>query len=352
MNVPTLNQPDVLLITADPRNAEAPLAALQAPITPIEQHYVRDHFTIPQHDGTLAINGAVDHPLLLTLADLRALPATELNVTLECAGNGRLGFHPFPGGEPWSWTAVSTAVWTGVPLPLILAQAQLRPEGHTILFEGADHGRFHDGPDISYVRTLTRTEIEHHGKDILLAYAMNEKPLTPDHGAPFRLIVPGWYGMASVKWLRQIRVLSTPYEGEFQTHTYVYDWPDGTREPVTTMRVRALITDPMPEAVLTKGRHIIRGKAWSGNGVVTTVEVSIDSGTTWQPALLATAGSPYAWQEWTFEWNITAVGRHLICVRAYDSTGAVQPDLPSWNTQGYGNNAIQPLIVEVTEAGN
>ena len=127
MDIVTPKQPGVVVVTADPFNAEAPLRALQAPITPVEQHYVRGHFAAPRHSGTLTVDGLVGHPLRLTLADLRALPSTTLSVTLECAGNGRLGLQPLPKGEPWGWAAVSTATWTGVPLQTLLVSPKGRP---------------------------------------------------------------------------------------------------------------------------------------------------------------------------------------------------------------------------------
>ena len=347
MDISAPKRSGVLLVTAEPFNAEAPLMALQAPITPVEQHYVRSHFSVPQHDGTLIVGGSVNRPLRLTLADLRALPASTLSVTLECAGNGRLGFQPLPRGEPWSWTAVSTAVWTGVPLEVLLAQAQPRPEGCAVLFEGADHGPFQGGPDISYTRALTCTEVERMGTEILVAYEMNREPLPPDHGAPLRLVVPGWYGMASVKWLQRIWVSTDPYQGKFQTDSYVYYWPDGTRQPVTKMGVRALVTDPAPGEVLARGTNMIQGKAWSGTGMVKAVEISIDGEEPWRQAQLAASVSPHAWQAWTFEWTAAAAGRHSIRARASDSSGATQPDRPLWNRLGYGNHAVQPHLVDV-----
>ena len=347
MDIVTPKQPGVVVVTADPFNAEAPLRALQAPITPVEQHYVRSHFAAPRHPGTLTIDGLVSHPLRLTLADLRALPSTTLSVTLECAGNGRLGLQPLPKGEPWGWAAVSTATWTGVPLQTLLAQAQPQPEGQTILFEGADHGPFQGGPDIGYARSLTGAEAERMGADIVLAYEMNGEPLPPEHGAPLRLVVPGWYAMASVKWLQRIRVIPDAFQGQFQTESYVYRWPDGSLQPVTTMQVRALVTAPSPGDTLTRGQHTIQGQAWSGAGAVTSVEVSIDGAESWRPATLAEAVSPHAWQGWTFAWNATAAGRHSIRVRASDSSGATQPDRPAWNTMGYSNNAVQVHLVDV-----
>lgn len=340
-------QAGLLPITGEPFNAESPPKALQAPITAIEHHFVRSHFPVPRHTGVLAVDGAVERPLRLTPDDLRAWPAATLSVTLECAGNGRLGFRPLPGGEPWGWTTVGTAAWTGVPLQTVLLWAGVRPEGAFVLFEGADHGHVQSSPDIHYTRSLALEEIERLGESILLAYEMNGEPLTLHHGAPVRLVVPGWYGMASVKWLQRISVTSDPYTGEFQTHSYVYRWPDGSAEPVTMTRVRSLITHPAPGTVLSQGMYTIRGKAWSGNGTVTAVQVNVDGGADWLPALLATSDNPYAWQEWTCDWNVTRAGRHVLCARAFDSTGTVQPEVPAWNERGYGNNAIQPLIVDV-----
>lgn len=348
MDITTPRRPDMVLLTAEPLNAEAPLRALQAPITPAEQHYVRSHFTTtPRHPGTLTIEGAVDHPLRLTVAEVQALPAATLTVTLECTGNGRLGFQPLPKGEPWGWAAVSTAAWTGVPLQTLLARAQPRPDGRTIVFEGADHGSYEGSPDISYARALTREDVERLGADVLLAYEMNGQPIPPEHGAPLRLVVPGWYGMASVKWVQRIRVIPDEFKGEFQTRSYVYHWPDGTSQPVQEIQVRALVTDPIPGETLPRGKHIIRGWAWSGMGTVTGVEVSIGGAAPWQPAQLAPPASSHAWQAWTFEWDASEPGRHSIRARASDSSGATQPDRPAWNKLGYGNNAVQVCLVDV-----
>jgi DMSO/TMAO reductase YedYZ molybdopterin-dependent catalytic subunit len=234
-----------------------------------------------------------------------------------------------------------------VPVREVLARAVVSPDGTSVVCEGADHGPFEDAPDVRYARSLSVTDLERRGGEILLAYAMNGEPLTPDHGAPMRLIVPGWYAMASVKWLRSLRVIPGSFEGAFQTDQYVYRWPDGSHEQVTGMRVRSLITDPIPGSVVGQGRRTIRGKAWSGGGTVSGVEVAIDGEEAWQPASLKTPAGPYAWQEWTFDWVAPSVGRHLICARARDSSGAAQPDVAPPNALGYGNNAIQPVVVDV-----
>lgn len=337
----------LVMVKGEPFNAESALAGLREPVTPTPLHYVRSNFALPDHDGRLAIGGAVATPLTLTLDDLRALPATTLTVTLECAGNGRVGLMPLPTGEPWTGQAVGTATWTGVLLHEVLARAEPLAGGVEVAFEGADHGEYKGGPDIHFVRSLALDRARDPRMQALIAYAMNGEPLTPDHGAPFRLLVPGWYGMAAVKWLARITVLTAPYEGQFQTKSYMYEWLDREREPVTTMRVKALIADPAHGDTLPSGPYTVRGRAWSGTGPVTKVEVSVDGAGEWQPARLEPPAGPYQWQEWSFDWQASGVGRHVLRARATDAAGNVQPDTPPWNRLGYGNNAVQVLVLDV-----
>ncbi len=342
-----LDRSGLVMVRGEPFNAETPLHALREPLTPTALHYVRSNFALPGHDGSLTIEGAVERPLMLTVEELRAMPAVTLPVTLECAGNGRVGLMPLPTGEPWTGGAVATATWTGVPLRAVLERAAPRPAGVEVAFEGADHGHYKGGPDIHFARSLPLAWALRPDSPALLAYAMNGEPLNLDHGAPLRLLVPGWYGMASVKWLARIAVLTEPYEGQFQTRSYVYEWPDRDREPVTTMHPRAMITDPAPGDRLSRGPYTVRGKAWSGAGPVTAVEVSVDGAGEWQPAQLAPPAAPYRWQEWSFEWPGAEIGRHVLRARATDATGATQPDTPPWNRLGYGNNAVQVVVVDV-----
>ena len=222
------------MIHAQPFNAEAPPEALEGDITPTALHYVRSNFPVPEHDGTLEIAGAVENPLTLTLDDLRALPPVERVVTLECAGNGRLAMRPLPAGEPWGDYAVSTARWKGALLHEILKRAKPHPTGVEVRFAGTDHGSYIlnpvlkniDASDLSFERSLTLVHAADPSAEILIAYEMNEEPLNPDHGSPFRLIVPHWYGVASVKWLKHIEILTTPFHGEFETGHYMYQWND------------------------------------------------------------------------------------------------------------------------------
>ncbi len=342
------------MINQSPFNAEAPPGALAAEITPTELHYVRSNFAVPVHDGVLEIGGAVGNPIRLTLDDLRAMPAVERAVTLECAGNGRLEVRPLPVGEPWGDNAVSTARWKGVLLHEVLALAQPAAEGVEVLFRGADSGAYHlssvlaatDESSLVFERSLALDLATDPAAEILIAYEMNGQPLPPDHGAPFRIIVPRWYAVASVKWVHRIEVLTEPFSGEFQTGHYIFEWPDRPHEPVTLMRVRARVTDPAPSSTIAAGTYTIRGKAWSGTGPVTNVELSFAGESQWQPAVLEPPKGPYQWQEWSFDWN-AEVGRHSIRARATDAGGNVQPDVPVWNRLGYGNNAVEVSYVDV-----
>lgn len=337
----------LVMVKAEPFNAETPMEGIRAEITPTPLHYVRSNFPLPTHPGTLTVGGAVEHPLTLTVDEVRAMPATTLTVTLECAGNGRLGLMPLPTGEPWAGNAVGTARWTGVPLHLILARAAPRADGVEVSFEGADHGPYKGGPDIPFGRALALDRATDPASDALIAWAMNDAPLNADHGAPLRLLVPGWYGMASVKWLTKIAVVTAPYVGQFQTTSYQYEWPDRAREAVTAMRPRAMFTDPAPGDTLPRGPHTVRGKAWSGGGPITAVEVSVDGAGEWRPAQVAPPAGSYQWQEWRFAWEGGEPGRHVLRARATDAAGNRQPDSPPWNRLGYGNNAVQVLAFDV-----
>ena len=347
------NRAALAMIKEEPFNAEAPHSALAARITTTEDHYVRSNFPLPAHNGTFEVGGAVDNPLTLGLADLRALPAVEHAVTLECAGNGRLDMRPLPTGEPWGGYAVSTAVWKGARLADVLARAQPHADGVELRCDGADHGKYHlssilgsDDGDLTFVRSLPLAHAADPATEIMIAYEMNGEPLEEDHGAPFRLVVPHWYAVASVKWLKRLDVLTEPFHGEFQTGHYIYQWPDREFEPVTTMQVRARITDPAPASTIPAGAYTIRGKAWSGNGAITEVGLSFTGESEWSAAVLEPPAGPYQWQEWSYEWEATP-GRHSLRARATDAAGNVQPEVPPWNRLGYGNNAIELSYVEV-----
>lgn len=340
----------LVVVKQEPFNAEAPLAALADDPTPVDHFYVRSHFAVPRLDTAdwhLEVGGAVAHPVRLSFADIQALPARTLSVTMECAGNDRIGFAPLPKGEPWGPGAVSTGRWRGAGLRDVLDRAGLAPEAVEVLFTSADHGTLEGQTEArSFERSLPRAQAL--DPDVLLAYELNGAALPPAHGGPVRLLVPGWYGMASVKWLARITGLETPFAGFFQKDRYVLEWPDRAEpEPLGAMPVKALITAPLNGARLDLSCHMITGLAWSGAGPITGVEVSVAGDGPWQRARLLGTPPPYTWQRWEFDWEPARQGRHVLRARATDAAGRRQPDVAPWNRLGYMNNAIGVVIVDV-----
>ena len=333
------------------RNHSMPLEALHYPITPIGLHYLLIHFDIPVVDaGTweLAIGGLVKRPLRLSLDDIKSRPQTTIAVTLECAGNGRARLTPRPMSQPWLGEAVGTAEWTGTPLGPILAEAGLREGAREVVFTGLDRG-VQGGIDQLYERSLPLSDVQR--PEVMLVHAINGQPLPPQHGFPVRLIVPGWYGMTHVKWLRSITLADAPFEGYQQARAYHYRVNDlSAGDPVTRMLPRALMVPPgVPDFMsrmrfVRPGTHAIEGRAWSGLGTVTRVEFSDDGGGTWAPVELGSAISPFAWRGWRHHWKAEP-GEHELCVRATDSQGNFQPDAQAWNLEGVQNNAIQRVRV-------
>lgn len=334
----------------DPLNREMPLGSLADPITPTARFYRRSNFAVPRLDaGTwrLRVEGEVARPLSIPLSRLAALPRETVAVTLECAGNGRSLMDPVPPGTPWGLGAVSTAEFTGVRLRDVLALAGPTPAAVEVLFEGADRGRADPGEEEApFARSLP---VDAAGEDALLAWGMNGAPLPAEHGFPLRLVVPGWYGMASVKWLVAVRVLAAPYRGAFQTDRYVYRGEAGTppETPVTRMRVRSLIASPSDGAAVPLGPVDVLGAAWSGYAPVERVDVSFDGGASWAAAALGTPPSPHAATPWRLAWLPPRRGEYRLAARATDAAGNVQPAEPVANALGYGNNCIQRLRLSV-----
>ena len=201
----------------------------------------------------------------------------------------------------------------------MLRRARPAADGLEVRFDGADHGPYHLNPvlaetdrsELRFERSLSLAHATDPSAEILIAYEMNGEPLLPDHGAPFRLIVPHWYAVASVKWLQRIDVLTEPYAGEFQTGHYIYQWAEREHERVTLMRVRARITDPAPGATISAGEYTVRGKAWSGTGPITDVDVSFTGDGEWHPAKVEPPTGPYHWQDWSLQWDASQIGRTL-----------------------------------------
>jgi DMSO/TMAO reductase YedYZ molybdopterin-dependent catalytic subunit len=336
---------------SDPLNCEIPVAGLiAAAAMPTAHHYVRNHFRIPSLDPAswrLTVAGLVEHPLTLSLDDLRGMPSQSLGVTLECAGNGRSTLRPPVEGEPWGLGAVSTAEWTGVPLSEVLNRAGVKPTATELIFRGADGGTIGGHSGITrFERSLTLDEIRDFQP--LLAFAMNGEPLPVEHGFPLRVVVPRWYGVASVKWLTEIDVTDVTFRGYFQHERYFYEWDDKhrPREPVTIQRVRALITEPRPNQQIERGNLTLRGVAWSGAAPIARVEVSAVDGS-WEEAHLIGKPMRYSWQWWELARRAEHPGTVTIRVRATDAAGRTQPEQPEWNRLGYGANAIQEVTVQI-----
>ncbi len=335
------------------RNHAMPLEALRYDLTPVGLHYVLVHYDIPMVKAEtfrLRIEGHVDHPTELTLTDIAARPQVEATVTLECAGNGRALLDPRPVSQPWLDGAIGTARWSGTPLAPLLEEAGLRPGAVAVAFAGLDHG-LEGGEEQDYERGLSLDEALR--PDLLLATEMNGAPLPPQHGFPLRLVVPGWYGMTSVKWLTRIRVLDAPFDG-YQNRNG-YRWKTSEDEPgipVERIQVRSLMAPPGYPSFLPRERHLppgpvtLEGRAWSGQGEIVRVEVSTDGGATWTDADLGPMPEPNAWRAWTFAWEATT-GGHILCSRATDMSGATQPMQAPWNVGGYANNAVQRTVVTV-----
>jgi len=325
------------------RNHGFPLEMLREPLTPTGLHYLLIHFDIPAIDASswrLQIGDAV-----FTLSELQARERMTLPVTLECAGNGRALLEgERAASQPWLVEAVGTAEWTGTPLAPLLRETGLAEGAAEIVFTGADRG-VQGGVEHVYERALSLDDAMR--DEVLLAYEMNGEPLPAQHGFPLRLVVPGWYGMTHVKWLQRIAAVAEPFAGWQQAEAYLID-----DVPVQRMLPRSLLVPPGIPDFLTRerfadpGRQTITGRAWSGHGEITRVEVSDDGGTTWTDAQLDPPLGEFAWRGWRLDWDATP-GEHELCCRATDSAGNSQPLTATWNHGGYCNNAVQRVRVKV-----
>ncbi|MEJ7585238.1 MAG: molybdopterin-dependent oxidoreductase [Acidimicrobiales bacterium] len=352
--LPVVNEVDAGLVVhrMDPLNCETSIPALiGGVVVPNARFYVRNHFETPTLDPDtwrLEVSGLVERPLTLTMRDLQNMRSQTLVATLECAGNGRSTFDPAVPGEQWQFGAVSTAEWSGVPLVEVLDRAGTAASAREVLFRGADGGSV-EGSDepVRFERSLTLDDARE--SDALLAYAMNGEPLPVQHGYPLRVIVPGWYSVTSVKWLTDIEVIGSTFEGFFQADRYVYEWQrDGevVREPVRLQHVRSLITEPTEGDDVVAGEVAIRGVAWSGVAPIAGVDVSIGD-RPWQPAQLIGARRRHSWQWWELLTRLDEPGPTTLRARASDLAGRTQPEEPEWNRLGYGGNAIQVVPIRL-----
>jgi sulfane dehydrogenase subunit SoxC len=336
------------------RNHGLPLEALRYPVTPAGLHYVLTHYDIPAVDPVswrLGVTGDVRREVSLTLDEIRARPFVRRPVTMECAGNGRALLTPHVVSQPWLLEAVGTAEWGGTQLRPLLEEAGIGDGAEEVLFTGLDRG-LEGETEQSFERSLTLSEALR--EDVLLAYEMNGQPLPPQHGFPLRLVVPGWYGMASVKWLERITVLDRPFDGFQQRQGYrLRQAEEDEGEPLGRMLPRALMVPPgIPEflsreRVVDQRPCVLEGRAWSGHGPIAAVGVSADSGATWDDAELAGQDEPSSWTAWRYLWEPPSPGEYELACRARDAAGNEQPVEPTWNLGGYANNAVQRIKVRV-----
>jgi DMSO/TMAO reductase YedYZ molybdopterin-dependent catalytic subunit len=345
---PTYSEREVGLAN---RNSGTLLETLHEDVTPVGAHYLLNHFDIPRVETAdnwqLSLHGCFEKPQTVLWSQLHALPRITQRVTLECAGNGRRLIEPRWPSQPWGVEAVGTADWTGVPLSSVLALASPDDNCREIVFHGSDVGV--DGGKIhNFARSLSVDKAMH--KEVMLAFEMNGQPLAPQHGFPLRLIVPGWYGMASVKWLSAIEGIDHGFQGHQQVGTYVYREQAGDEgTPVTEIRVRSLLVPPgIPDwstrrRLVKPGRIKITGRAWCGGGVP-VARVALGANDHWVEATLHPSTSPYAWRRWEAEWEATE-GHHLLRCRATDANGNEQPLNAKWDMAGFGNNSVQQVEI-------
>lgn len=334
-----------------PENQETPISFVDSPQVPHTLFYRRNHFaypSLPQSNYWLPVGGMVEKPFLFSMNDLLRMPSKTIQAVLECSGNKRDFFRPKVFGEQWKRGAISQGQWKGVPLRHLLELAGIKDGAKEVVVEGYDFGPRTDlDKDYSFMRSLPLDKALH--PDTLLAYEYNNQPIPFKHGYPLRLIVPQWYAVASVKWVKQISVIDTSFKGPFQTIDYVY-YPhkedDRNAFPVTTLNVNSSIQYPLEYEILNTGVHLIKGIAWTGQGKITKVEISTDKGESWEAAKVEQQ-SDYRWFTWSYKWKVQEKGEYTLMSRSTDSHGRVQPETAFWNRKGYGYNAIDQIKVKV-----
>lgn len=337
-----------------PHDLETPAAALDAELTPNDAFFVRSHFGPAIFDPQrwrLEVGGLVDQPLSLSLAELERLPRVTVTAVLQCAGNGRALYRPRVPGAQWERGALGQARWTGVRLGDVLARAGVRPDGKFVRLGGGERPPMPQTP--AFARSLPLAKALHPAT--LLAFAMNGAPLSTLHGAPLRAVVPGWVGDDWVKWLRSVRVEAAEDPGFYMRTGYRMPEPAVTpgqapapeqMRVMTSLVVKSLITRPVTGARLAAAPTTIAGVAFAGERSVRSVEVSLDGGARWQPAVLDPPRGLGAWQRWQLAWT-PSPGRHRLLARAVDESGAAQPERAAWNPGGYLWNGWDVVECEV-----
>ena len=350
---PDMKGSDRRFITRSPENSETPIEAFRNWITPNDQFYVRNHFDDPDMEDpawTLRIEGCVDRDLSYSKEDLDAMVQSSLVATLECAGNGRSFLEGRAPGVQWGAGAVGNAEWSGVEVRALLEPAGIQDKALEVVFEGSDSGvdSESDGA-VRFARSLPLDMATH--PDTLVALRMNGEALSKEHGYPARLVVPGWYGVASVKWLRALRVVSEPFRGYFQTTRYTVKRKSasGLSDDVVGMMLpKSEITRPRQGDTLALGTHLVEGVAWAGPEAVAAVELSCDGGDSWHRAEFVSPQRRYTWTHWRVEWEASQPGAYKLLSRAISASGEIQPVRHNPLHGGYHINFSRPLEVKVS----
>lgn len=356
--------PKLIVHTTDPVNAEPPLDKLQDHfITPLPLYYIRNHGPVPDIDPekyTLEVNGLVKKNLLLSLHDIKTkFTKHTVMATLQCAGNRRnqmIEFKEVPNEVPWQEGAIGNATWSGAPLKEILQSAGITTQAKYVAFMGADEV-IRNGENVGFGASIP--VLKAMTDDVLLAYEMNGQPLEPTHGFPLRVVVPGYIGARSVKWLTTITLQLEPSENYFQDHAYrlfppeaipeTVDWNTGVQ--LSELYVNCAFTFPKQNETLYSAHFIAKGYAMSGEGrKIVKVEVSADGGNVWQQALITKGEHKWAWFFWETEIFLSN-GEHQLMVRAYDDSLHEQPGniQEVWNFKGYMNNAWHKIHILIKE---
>ena len=357
--------PDGRIVRSEsPLNLEMPFSTVDSFLTPTKSFYVRNHFPIPAIDRNawrLYVEGEVEKPFAINYEQLIALQCLTAPVTLECAGNNRNFLEPKVKGVQWHLGAVSTAEWGGVPLSVLLDRASPKPTASEVVLEGADCGMLEDPKsppgELKFARSIP---LEKARRDVLLAYKMNGEDLPPEHGFPVRAIVPGWYAMASVKWLQHITVIDRPFNGYYQTFDYAYwkrteyaHWERGENvaelTPLSEMQVKAEIAHPEEGEIVPANSTVrVSGAAWACDAEIKKVELSTDGGETWNDAKLLGESKSNAWRLWEFTWQTPSQsGKQTLIASATDSLGRTQPSHRDPDRGTYMINHLLPIEVEV-----
>ena len=344
-----------IVLSENPLVLETPIEKLTEFFTPTKSFYVRTHFPVPQIDKDrwrLRIEGEVKKPFEINFGELIKLKSRKVPALLECAGNGRSFLEPKVKGVQWGLGGVGNAEWTGVPLSILLERAGVQSGAVEVILEGADCGKLEDPKsprgEINFARSIPIEK----ARDVLLAYRMNDVDIPPEHGFPVRAIVPGWYAVASIKWLQRIIVSDKPFNGYYQTLDYAF-WKRRRETAELTalseMQTKAAITQPIEGETVSANLNVrVRGTAWTGSGVIAKVELSADNGQTWSEAKLIGESKPHTWRLWEFDWRTPVKpGKATLIARAIDSNGGTQPLERDTDRGNYMINHLLPIGVEI-----